>query len=65
LPDISDVGHRSAISRLKVQPSSGVAGHFTKDDFAIDLDAGTVTLATKSSTPLSGASDNSGSSSPF
>lgn len=32
-----------AVSRLKVQPANGVPGHFTKDDFAIDLDAGTVT----------------------
>ena len=32
-----------AVSRLKVQPASGIAGHFTKDAFAIDLDAGTVT----------------------
>jgi hypothetical protein len=32
-----------ATSRVKVQPASGVAGMFTKDDFAIDLDARTVT----------------------
>jgi hypothetical protein len=32
-----------AVSRVKVQPANGVPGHFTKDDFTIDLDAGTVT----------------------
>jgi hypothetical protein len=32
-----------AVSRLKVQPPTGVAGHFSKDDFTIDLAAGTVT----------------------
>jgi IS5 family transposase len=32
-----------AVSRVKVQPASGIAGMFTKDDFAVDLDAGTVT----------------------
>ena len=32
-----------AVSRVKVQPASGVAGHFTKDDFAVDLVAGSVT----------------------
>jgi hypothetical protein len=31
------------VSRLKVQPASGIPGHFTKDDFGIDLAAGTVT----------------------
>jgi Transposase DDE domain/Transposase domain (DUF772) len=32
-----------ATSRVKVQRANGVAGHFTKDDFAIDLAARTVT----------------------
>jgi hypothetical protein len=32
-----------AVSRVKVQPAGGVPGLFTKDDFAIDLDARTVT----------------------
>ena len=32
-----------AVSRLKVQPAGGIPGSFTKDDFAIDLDARTVT----------------------
>ncbi len=32
-----------AVSRLKVQPANGVPGHFTKADFAIDLEARTVT----------------------
>ena len=32
-----------AVSRIKVQPPSGVPGHFSKDDFAVDLTARTVT----------------------
>ncbi len=32
-----------AISRVKVQPASSIGDRFTKDDFAIDLAAGTVT----------------------
>ena len=32
-----------AVSRCKVQPPTSVAGRFTKDDFAIDLEAQTVT----------------------
>ncbi len=32
-----------AVSRVKVQKAGGVPGHFTKDDFAIDLGARTVT----------------------
>ena len=32
-----------AVSRVKVQSATGVPGMFTKDDFAVDLEAGTVT----------------------
>jgi len=32
-----------AVSRVKVQPPTSVAGHFTKDDFTVDLTAQTVT----------------------
>jgi hypothetical protein len=32
-----------AVSRVKVQPPNAPGGRFTKDDFAVDLDAGTVT----------------------
>ncbi len=32
-----------AVSRLKVQPATGLGGRFTKDDFAVDLEAATVT----------------------
>jgi hypothetical protein len=32
-----------AVSRVKVQPAHGVPGHFTKDDFTVDLAARTVT----------------------
>ncbi len=42
------------ISRLKVQPSNGVAGHFTKDDFTIDLYARTVTCPAGRIAPIRG-----------
>jgi len=44
----------NAISRLKVQPSSGVAGHFTKDDFTIDLNTRTVTCPGGQVAPIRG-----------
>jgi hypothetical protein len=40
LAALDEVG---AVSRCKVQPPTSVAGHFTKDDFAINLEAQTVT----------------------
>ena len=40
LAALDDAG---AVSRVKVQPANGVAGHFTKDDFTIDLAAAVVT----------------------
>jgi Transposase DDE domain len=43
-----------AVSRLKVQPASGVLGHFTKDDFAIDLEAGAVTCPAGRTSPFRG-----------
>jgi IS5 family transposase len=42
-PLLEALGQHGAVSRLKVQPASGVPGHFTKDDFTIDLAVGTVT----------------------
>jgi IS5 family transposase len=51
LAALDDAG---AISRLKVQPSNGVAGHFTKDDFTIDLDAQTVTCPAGRVAPIRG-----------
>ena len=42
-PMLEALDAAGAVSRLKVQPATGVAGHFTKDDFAIDLEARTVT----------------------
>ena len=42
-PLLEALEQHGAVSRLKVQPASGVPGHFTKDDFAVDLAAGTVT----------------------
>jgi len=40
LAALEDAG---AVSRVKVQPATGISGHFTKDDFRIDLAAATVT----------------------
>ena len=41
-----------AVSRVKVQPATGIPGLFTKDDFRIDLDAGTVTCPADRSAPI-------------
>lgn len=40
---LAALGEAGAVSRVKVQPANAPAGHFTKDDFTIDLDARTVT----------------------
>jgi hypothetical protein len=42
-PLLAALDGAGAVSRLKVQPAHGVPGLFTKDDFAIDLVARTVT----------------------
>jgi hypothetical protein len=42
-PVLAALDEARATSRVKVKPASGVPGHFTKDDFTIDLAAGTVT----------------------
>jgi len=42
-PVLAALEDHGAVIRCKVQAPSGVSGHFTKDDFAIDLDARTVT----------------------
>jgi hypothetical protein len=42
------------VSRLKVQPATGVSGHFTKDDFAVDLAARTVTCPAGRTAPFRG-----------
>lgn len=42
-PVLATLEDAGAVSRCKVQPPSGVAGHFTKDDFTVDLEARTVT----------------------
>jgi hypothetical protein len=42
-PLLATLEEAGAASRLKVQPANGVPGHFTKDDFAIDLAARIVT----------------------
>ena len=51
LAALDDAG---AISHIKVQPSSGVAGHFTKDAFSIDLEARTVTCPAGQVAPIWG-----------
>ena len=42
-PVLAALDEAGAVSRVKVQKANGVPGHFTKDDFTIDLDARTVT----------------------
>jgi len=42
-PILAALEAAGAISRVKVQPPSGIAAHFTKEDFTIDLAARTVT----------------------
>ncbi len=41
-----------AVSRIKVQPATGLGGRFTKDDFTIDLDAGAVTCPAGRRAPI-------------
>jgi Transposase DDE domain/Transposase domain (DUF772) len=43
-----------ATSRIKVQPSSGIPGHFTKDDFSIDLETRTVSCPAGRVAPFQG-----------
>lgn len=42
-PVLETLETAGAVSRLKVQPATGLGGRFSKDDFAIDLAARTVT----------------------
>jgi IS5 family transposase len=51
---LAALGDAGAISRLKVQPCSGIVGHFTKDNFAINLLAGTVTCPAGQVAPIWG-----------
>lgn len=51
-PLLATLEAAGAVSRVKVQPASGVPGHFTKDDFAVDLAAGTVTCPAGRTAPL-------------
>lgn len=51
-PVLAALDAAGAVSRVKVQPASGVAGMFTKDDFTIDLDAGTVTCPAGRRAPI-------------
>lgn len=42
-PLLAALDEAGAVPMVKVQPASGIPGHFTKDDFTIDLAAATVT----------------------
>jgi hypothetical protein len=46
-----------AVSRCKVQPATGLGGRFTKDDFAIDLEAGAVTCPAGRTVPIRGRAE--------
>ena len=54
-PVLAALIEAGATSRVKVQPATGVAGMFTKDDFAIDLAAGTVTCPAGRVAPFRGS----------
>lgn len=54
-PVLAALDEAGATSRVKVQPATGVAGMFTKDDFAIDLAAGTVTCPAGRVAPFRGS----------
>lgn len=49
LAALDDAG---VVSRVKVQPANGIPGHFTKDEFTIDLQAATVTCPAGRTVPL-------------
>ncbi len=51
-PLLAALGQHGAVSRLKVQSPAGIGGHFTKDDFTIDLAAGTITCPAGRTAPL-------------
>lgn len=53
-PVLEALDRRGAVSRLKVQPATGLAGNFTKDDFRIDLVARTVTCPAGRVAPFRG-----------
>ncbi len=56
-PVLAALDAAGAVSRLKVQPASRVPGHFTKDDFVIDLAARTVTCPAGRVAPFQGIRD--------
>lgn len=53
-PVLAALDEAGAVSRLKVQPANGVPGHFTKDDFTVDLAARTVTCPAGRLAPFRG-----------
>ncbi|MGZ6839954.1 MAG: IS1182 family transposase [Frankiaceae bacterium] len=53
-PLLAALDAAGAVSRVKVQPATGIGGRFTKDDFAIDLAAGTVTCPAGQTAPFRG-----------
>jgi Transposase DDE domain/Transposase domain (DUF772) len=56
-PVLAALAAAGARSRVKVQPSSRIPGHFSKDDFAIDLAARTVTCPAGRVAPFRGIRD--------
>ena len=53
-PVLAALDEVGAVSRLKVQPAGGVPGHFTKDDFTVDLARRTVTCPAGQVVPIQG-----------
>ncbi|MEX1170717.1 MAG: IS1182 family transposase [Chloroflexota bacterium] len=51
-PVLAALDRHGVVSRVKVQSATGVPGHFTKDDFAVDLVARTVICPAGRTAPL-------------
>jgi hypothetical protein len=57
---LAELEEAGAEIRCKVQPASAPGGRFTKDEFDIDLDAGTVTCPGEHTTPIRPAKTGGG-----
>lgn len=58
--NLADLDARGIIPMVKVQPPARRGGRFSKDDFDVDLDAGTVTCPSGQSVPIVRSDDGSG-----
>ena len=58
--NLADLNGRGIIAMVKVQPPARRNGKFSKDDFDIDLEAGTVTCPSGQTAPIVRSDDGSG-----